>query len=337
MRAIDSHLHLWDPAVLDYRWLTGPLQSRFGAEELADARAVDGDEGAVFVQAECVEEQFLDEARWVSANAAHTGVRGIVAGARLDRGPETSEHLSALSAVPLVVGVRHLLQDEPDGLAATPAFLAGAEQTAEQGWSFDACVRAHQLPDVTALAAALPQLRVVLDHLGKPAVGTASVLLRPSPTWVRDIRALAAHPGVSCKLSGLPAEAGGAWDAGQVTPFLDAVADAFGPDRLLWGSDWPVSAIGPADRPAIGHTIRLASGSASAIGQADDGAGDGDGVHGPSTPRDSAPRGSADHGSAYRSGERGAWARTVATWAEERGYDTDAILWRNAVRVYRLG
>ncbi|MDQ4215746.1 amidohydrolase family protein [Microbacterium sp. ASV81] len=287
MRVLDSHLHLWDPSRLDYPWLEGPLAARFAGAELAET---DTAGAAVFVQAECLEAQFLDEVRWVAESAPATGVVGIVAGARLDRGAETEAHLVALAELALasgarIVGVRHLLQGEPDGTATSEAFLAGAASVAARGWAFDACVRPPQLPDVTALAAALPELRIVLDHLGKPAVGTAPVPLVPDAAWIRDIGDLAVHGNVAVKLSGLPAEAGGSWDATQVAPFLDVVADAFGPDRLLWGSDWPVSAVGPEG---------------------------------------------------YRAGDRTAWLDAVAGWAEDRGLDVDAVLWRNAARVYGL-
>lgn len=249
MRVLDSHLHLWDPSRLDYEWLEGSLAQRFAAEELEHA-GIDGAEraAAIFVQAECVERQFLDEVRWVAETAAATGVVGIVAGARLDRGEQTAVHLSALTALDGVVGVRHNLQDEPDGTARSDAFRTGAAALATQGLRFDACVRAHQLPDVSDLAAAVPALPIVLDHLGKPAVGTAADPLRPAAAWLSDLRDLATHPQVSVKLSGLPAEAGDFWSPAQVIPFLDAAAEAFGSDRLLWGSDWPVSAVnGAAD------------------------------------------------------------------------------------------
>lgn len=285
MRTLDSHLHLWDPSHLDYEWLEGPLAARFGPPELAQATAAeDAPTAAVFVQAECVAAQYIDEVRWVVATAARTGVIGVVAGARLDRGEATRAHLQSLAEFREVVGVRHLLQGAAAGTAVTPAFLAGAASLVAHGLRFDACVRADQLPDVTALAAAVPDLPIVLDHLGKPAVGTASAPLRPDATWVRDLRQLAAHPQVSVKLSGLPAEAGGDWDGPQVIPFLDVAAEAFGPHRLLWGSDWPVSSV----------------------------AGDG----------------------RYRSADRGAWARTVSDWAQQRGLDVDAVLWRNAARFY---
>lgn len=195
------------------------------------------------MQADPLEHQMLDEVRWVDGIALAAGVVAIVAGARLDRGADTDAQLEALAGFERVIGVRHLLQGEPDGFARTSRFLTGARAVAARGWTFDACVRAHQLSDVTALADAVPELTVVLDHLGKPAIGTAGAPLAPDVGWLSAIGELAQHPQVSCKLSGLPAEAGGAWSEAQVIPFLDAALEAFGPERLLWGSDWPVSSI----------------------------------------------------------------------------------------------
>ncbi|BDZ40294.1 amidohydrolase family protein [Microbacterium suwonense] len=244
MRVIDSHLHLWDPAVLEYEWLEGPLDWRFAAEEILEEQLAGVDEeAAIFVQADPVEGRSLDEVRWVDSIALETGVVAIVAGARLDRGAETDAQLAALAEHERVIGVRHLLQSERDGLARTEAFRRGARMLARRGWTFDACVRAQQIPDVTALAASVPDLPIVLDHLGKPSVGTASAPSAPDAGWVDDLRELAAQPQVHCKLSGLPAESGGVWTDAQLTPFLDVALDAFGAERLMWGSDWPVSSI----------------------------------------------------------------------------------------------
>ena len=244
MRVLDSHLHLWDPGVLTYTWLEGPLAWMFAESELLEEQ-LDGpsEEAAIFVQAEPIEEQQLDEVRWVDSIALAAGVVAIVAGARLDRGAETEAHLAALAEHERVIGIRHLLQGEPDGFARTPVFLEGARAVAARGWTFDACVLAHQLSDVVALAAAVPDLPIVLDHLGKPRIGTASAPVAPSAAWLTDLGELASHPQVFCKLSGLPAETGGVWTDAQIRPFLDAALDAFGPDRLMWGSDWPVSSV----------------------------------------------------------------------------------------------
>ncbi|MGM7680447.1 amidohydrolase family protein [Microbacterium sp. A94] len=256
MRVLDSHLHLWDPSRLDYSWLEGPLRARFGPEELAAAvGGIDESHGFVFVQAGSAEDQYLDEVAWVSSVAEQVNVRGIVAGARLDLGEATVRYLDAAAEHPLVVGVRHLLQGAPVGLARSVEFCAGAAALAERGLTFDACVQTvPQLRDVIDLAAEVPELRIVLDHLGKPVVGTAADPAAPATEWVDALAALAQHPRVFCKLSGLPAEAGGDWSAGQMEPFLDAAAAAFGVERLMWGSDWPVSAVRASkiDSVAIG-------------------------------------------------------------------------------------
>ena len=301
MRVLDSHLHLWDPELLRYEWLEGPLAYAFAGLELDHARVeLTDQESAVFVQADCVEEQYLDEVRWVDGLAEELGISAIVAGARLDRGAATISHLDALTGFARVAGVRHLLQSEPDGLAASGAFIAGARGLAERGLSFDACVRgARQLADVDTLARAVPDLRVVLDHLGKPGVGTASAPLKPSALWRGGIDALAQHPLVHCKLSGLPAEAGGDWSAEQMAPFLDAAVEAFGAERLMWGSDWPVSVIGPAE--------------------ADD----------PHAPADGSPT--------YQYSGRSRWAGAVVDWARDRGHDVEAIMWGTAARFYGIG
>ncbi|MFS0894352.1 amidohydrolase family protein [Microbacterium sp. 179-I 3D3 NHS] len=299
MRVIDSHLHLWDSGVLEYSWLSGPLDFRFAETELDHARLPGATaEKAVFVQAETDEEHFLGEVRWVSEMADRIGVVGIVAGMRLDRGVDTITHLDELSAHPLVVGVRHNLQGESDGLAVSTAFVTGAREVAARGWTFDACIRASQLPEVARLAGAIPELRMVLDHLGKPAVGTAGAPRLPSVEWVRDLDELARHPEVFCKLSGLPAEAGGDWSREQLEPFLDVAADAFGEDRLMWGSDWPVSVIGPAE-----------------VGD---------------------PHAPTDGSVTYQPNARTRWWETVVAWAEARGHDVDALLWANAERFYGL-
>lgn len=244
MRAVDSHLHLWDPGVLEYDWLEGRLLRSFGPDELgaAVAEAPADEDGFVFVQADCAPRQSVAEVDWVAELAPRVGVRGIVAHAPLEDPAAAEAHLEAYADRPLVIGIRRLLQSAPDGYALRPGFRAAAQAVASAGLTFDACVRAHQLPDVVALADAVPDLSIVLDHLGKPAVGSAGA---PAPAagtvWASALAGLAERPNVVCKLSGLPAESEGEWSAAQLRPFLDVALDAFGPERLLFGGDWPVS------------------------------------------------------------------------------------------------
>lgn len=242
MRVLDGHLHLWDPSVLDYEWLEGRLLRSFGPAELGDALAdaPAAEYGFVFVQAECAPEQTLAEVDWVAA--LDVPVRGIVSRAPLEDPDETEVLLGELANRPRVVGVRRLLQSEPDAFAEASGFRASARLVADAGLTFDACVRWPQLPAVTVLADAVPELTIVLDHLGKPQVGARDASAPADGTpWSAALRNLARRPNVACKLSGLPAESAGEWDAAQLRPFLDVALDAFGPDRLLFGGDWPVS------------------------------------------------------------------------------------------------
>lgn len=304
MHVLDSHLHLWDPELFEYPWLAGPLDRRFADREFEHVRrefstlGTAAVEKAIFVQAETVEGSFLEEVRWVSEMGPALGVVGIVAGIRLDCGADTVAHLDRLDAEPLVVGVRHNLQGEAGELAASAGFMTGAREVAQRGLTFDACVHASQLPEIARLAGAIPELRIVLDHLGKPAVGTASAPHTPSTQWTRDLVELAQYPNTCCKLSGLPGEAGGQWSAAQLEPFLDAAADAFGVERLVWGSDWPVSAMGSAET--------------------------GD----PHAPQNGALT--------YQPTARSRWAETVIRWAESREYDLEAILCHNGERFYGI-
>jgi L-fuconolactonase len=270
MHVLDSHLHLWDPERFDYGWLDGSLLRPFGPREVDEALAgaPAASFGFVFVQAECLPAQSLDEVDWVAGLTESLPLRGVVARAPLEDPVATESLVAALASRPLAVGVRRLLQSEPDGFCLRPGFLDSARLVAEAGLTFDACVRAPQLADVVALADAVPDLTIVLDHLGKPDVGSAGA---PAPargtSWAATLAGLARRPNVVCKLSGLPAESSVDWSGAQLRPFLDVALEEFGAQRVLFGSDWPVSTpygrwldvvqswlddrVGPGERSAV--------------------------------------------------------------------------------------
>ncbi len=241
MRIVDAHLHVWNTDRFDYAWLADvPTLDRtmtFGdlaAERAPGAAHVDG---FVVVQADCRPDQAMAEVDWVTTMAGEGPVLGIVAFAPLEDGDAVSEHLDDLGERPLVVGVRRPLSSEPVGFSATDAFRAGARAVAAHSFAFDARVTEAQLGDVIALADAVPELAIVLDHAGQPARPTDA-----PGAWSRSIAELALRPNVVCKVSSLPALTGsGAWTLDALRPSLDTVLDAFGPDRLLFGSDWPAS------------------------------------------------------------------------------------------------
>lgn len=237
MSVVDAHVHLWDPRLLDYPWLDGlaELDRPFLPDDYAGAGQV------VFVQADCASSQALDEARWV-AGLGWPALAGIVAGADL-RAPDLGAHLDALAAIGPVVGIRHLLQGEPLSAFDDPALRRGLAVLGARGLTFDACVQHPQLGALEALVRAVPGVRVVLDHLGKPPVDEG-ISSEAGARWCAGIRSLAALPGLHVKLSGLPAESADAalYDA-NVDDFICFGLDAFGPERSMLGSDWPVSAL----------------------------------------------------------------------------------------------
>jgi len=227
---IDAHIHFWDPERLHYAWLEAlpPLHRPFGPTEVEA-------EGFVFVQADCRDDEAWAEVEWVTALAERHPILGIVAYAPV----HAHADLEALASHPLVVGVRKLLQGEPDALLGSDTLVEGVRALAEHGLTFDACVTHEQLPFVTRLAARCPDVTIVLDHLGKPDV--AHHRLDP---WRADLEALAAHANVVCKLSGLTTEADhAAWTPADLAPYLEHALACFGPDRCLFGSDWPVATL----------------------------------------------------------------------------------------------
>ncbi|THV36427.1 amidohydrolase family protein [Glycomyces buryatensis] len=252
---IDAHRHVWDTRVLRYPWLDSEpsLPRTHLPADAADAKVT----GAVFVQADAADG--AAEAAWVQGLAASwPQLSGIVAHAPIEDADALVPRLDELSALPLHVGVRRLLQDEPPGFIESEAVLGGLAELARRGLPFDACIRYGQLPELTRAVAAVPGLRVVLDHLGKPPVA-AGIASPEGREWVRMLRDFAAVPGTLAKLSGLAPEA----DPGrplreQVAPFLSNALVVFGPDRLMVGSDWPVSAATP-HQTGFGEWFELVS------------------------------------------------------------------------------
>jgi L-fuconolactonase len=238
-RLLDTHVHFWDPTARHHDWLAEapPLQRRFGPEEMAP-----GEHellGVVFVQADCRADEALDEVHWVQELAQqHPVIRGIVAYAPVHLGSQASPALEALAREPLVVGVRRLLQDGPAKDIVDQALIVGVGLLPGHGLTFDVCVRHHQLPEVAELVRSCPETSFVLDHLGKPPVAAGE--LGP---WGANIAAIAEEPNVVCKLSGLTTEAASGWTEEDVRPYLEYALEAFGPQRCMVGSDWPVATL----------------------------------------------------------------------------------------------
>ncbi|MEV4245139.1 amidohydrolase family protein [Streptosporangium canum] len=235
---IDAHHHVWDLSVRDQDWITGPelapLRRDFGVEDLPAAAS--GVTATVLVQTIAVPEETPE---FLALAEAHDLIAAVVGWTDLTA-PSAADDLDTLRAVPggrYLRGIRHQVQGEAD-----PRWLCrddvrrGLAAVGRAGLVYELLTLPHQLPAAIETADALPDLAFVLDHCSKPPV--ASGVLEP---WATLVRELAARPNVTCKLSGLLTEADwDGWTAGDLRPYVDVVLEAFGPERVMFGSDWPV-------------------------------------------------------------------------------------------------
>ncbi len=236
---IDAHQHFWryDPAELG--WIDdsmAALRRDYLPEDLAPLLAAAGFDGCVAVQAR----QTLTETDFLLDLARrHRFVLGVVGWVDLCA-PDVRDTLARLGQHPKLVGVRHVLQDEPDDLFMLgEEFCRGLSAVEAQGLAFDLLIHPRHLPIAAELVARFPGLRFVLDHLAKPDIRNGEI-----GNWQRQLRKLASFPNVLCKLSGLVTEADWkAWTPEQMRPYLDVAYELFGPWRLMIGSDWPVSTV----------------------------------------------------------------------------------------------
>jgi L-fuconolactonase len=235
---VDAHHHLWDPARRAYPWMEEgwPIRRRFAAEDLDAAAGPCGFERTVVVQTVPSVEETEE---FLAVAAASPRVAGVVGWVDLTAAG-VADALAALAAGPsgaALVGIRHQVHDEPDpDWLAREDVLRGLEAVAAAGLVYDLLVRERELPAALLAVERLPQLAFVVDHLAKPRVREAV-----TDPWAARLRLLARHQNVSCKVSGLVTEADwNRWTTGHLTPYVRHAVDAFGPERLLFGSDWPV-------------------------------------------------------------------------------------------------
>jgi L-fuconolactonase len=236
---IDAHHHVWDPATRDHGWLAdpalAPVRRPFAVPDLAPAAAAAGVGATVLVQ---VLPSVAETAEFLAVAAAEPLVAGVVGWVDLTA-PDVADTIAALRDGPgggALAGIRHLVQGEENpAWLNRPDVVRGLRAVADAGLAYDLLTLPHQLPAAIDVARALPGLTFVLDHLSKPPV--ASGALEP---WATRVRALAAAPNVVAKLSGLVSEARPDWTVADLRPYAEVALEAFGPDRVMFGSDWPV-------------------------------------------------------------------------------------------------
>jgi L-fuconolactonase len=219
------------------------LKRDFLPHELDALLDGNGMDGTVAVQAD----QSETETRFLLGLAEdHPNILGVVGWVDL-RSPDLPERLESLARFRRLRGVRHIAQAESDDFLARPEVISGIGRLRDFELTYDILVYPRQLPAALTLVQALPDQPFVLDHMAKPLIG-----LGVREPWATQVRELASHPKVWCKISGLVTEADwGRWRPDDFRPYLDLVFDAFGPHRLMFGSDWPVCLLAAEYRQVV--------------------------------------------------------------------------------------
>ena len=235
---IDSHQHFWLYDARTYGWIDETmtaLRRDFLPDDLGPLLTPEGVDATIAVQARQDEE----ETAWLLDLASRYGfIRGVVGWVDL-QAADVESRVERLADTPRLVGVRHVVQAEPDGFLHRAAFHRGMKAVERCDLVYDVLIYARQLPEAVRFVTAFPRQRFVLDHLGKPDVRGNGLL-----EWSRRLQELAEVPQVWCKLSGLVTEADWqSWTPAGLRPYLDTALDAFGPSRLMFGSDWPVCTV----------------------------------------------------------------------------------------------
>ncbi len=233
---IDAHQHFWDPSRFTYAWMPpppSPLLRPYLPEDLAPILKQNRFDGSIAVQAHTS----IEETDWLLGLARDNAmVKGVVAWVDLED-PRLGATLDRLQRDPKFCGVRHPVHDEPDEQwLMRPAVLEGLRELARRNIPFDLLIRPAHLNLVAPLVEHVPELRLVIDHIAKPLI-KAQVL----DPWSEQLAAVSRIPLVYCKLSGMITEADhSSWKSGHLAPYVDHVLRSFNPDRLMFGSDWPV-------------------------------------------------------------------------------------------------
>lgn len=233
---IDAHHHFWHYVAAEYDWMSdamSAIQRDFLPEDLQAELSDVGIDGTVVVQARQTE----TETRWLLSLAErYTVIKGVVGWVDL-RAPGLRKRLEGYRGETKLKGFRHVLEGESTpGYMLDPAFVAGLRTLNELGYSYDILIRSNQLPEAIELVQRLPAMRLIVDHLAKP-----DIQHRAWDDWCDGLTQLASFANVHCKVSGMVTEADwSAWRAEDFEPYLEHVFRVFGPQRILFGSDWPV-------------------------------------------------------------------------------------------------
>lgn len=240
---VDTHLHLWDLSRFHYSWCAGieSLNRSHLMSEYLSATEGKGISQSVYVDADVDEPDMKAEVQWLLEQARDP--RNPLSALVIKALPEREDFpglLNRYGGEPLIKGIRRVLHTQPDDLSRSERFRQNLRLLPLRNWTFDLCFLARQLPVAIELVDACPHVQFVLDHCGVPDIKAGAL-----DPWREHIRSLAERPNVvACKVSGLVAYAASDWTTQDLQPYVDHVAECFGIDRLMFGSDWPVCTLG---------------------------------------------------------------------------------------------
>jgi L-fuconolactonase len=237
MPVIDAHSHFWKFNPVRDGWITREMdliRRDFFPHDLQVLLRQHGINGCVAVQSDQSEQE---NSFHLMLAAQHDFIKGVVGWIDL-QDPDVERRLAFYQSYPLMKGFRHVLQSEKDrALMLSPGFLKGISLLQKYGFTYDLLILPDQLGYAKALSAEYPEQKFVLDHIGKPDIGKGEI-----HHWRKAIKALSLNPNVYCKISGMVTEADWQhWSYVDFIPYLDTVVAAFGMQRIMYGSDWPVN------------------------------------------------------------------------------------------------
>jgi len=235
MKIIDTHQHFWNYNPKIHDWINEDMQEirkDFLPADLAPILKENNVDGCIAVQVDQTDAETQILIREANQNSF---IKGVVGWVDLNS-KEIETALASYTDTKVLKGFRHILQAEPKGFMLQESFIQGLKKLQASNYTYDLLIYAHQLKEANALVKELPILPIVIDHIAKPNIKAGEI-----ENWKKEITQLAQYPNVYCKISGMVTEANwNCWIAADLHPYLDTVLAAFGTERVMFGSDWPV-------------------------------------------------------------------------------------------------
>ncbi len=235
MRIIDSHQHFWKYHPQNHAWINEDMkviQKDFLPEEISSIFAKEHIDGCVSVQVDQTEAETQFQIELAKENSF---IKGVVGWIDL-LNPSIEKEIEVYKEQKIVKGFRHILQGAEKGFMLQESFINGLKALTKNNYTYDLLIYHHQIKESLSLVKKLESLYIVVDHIAKPDIKNSNIT-----EWYKDIKALAKYPNVYCKISGIVTEADWKkWNAEDLNPYLDIVFEAFGTNRIMFGSDWPV-------------------------------------------------------------------------------------------------